>query len=169
VSQAALQQLLTEFAADRLALVQRHEAAARAVAHYDFNNTYQYVVNREETHLSWLLNALGEYGVGLPQPARALEAPQPPKAAARKVEPGAYTSILRDDARFMADFVARWRPRLDAMSHARHQRMLDVILGESLEHQHFFEQAESGFEDLLGRRTAAGPRVGGVMPTRWVE
>jgi hypothetical protein len=47
--------------------------------------------------------------------------------------------------------------------------MLNVILGESLEHQRFFEQAAAGFEDLLGRRTGGVPRVGAVLPTRWLE
>ena len=47
-----LPKLLSDFAAERVALVERHEASARAVSHYDFNNTYQYVINREETHLS---------------------------------------------------------------------------------------------------------------------
>src|ERR1041385_8501661 len=50
--------LLADFAAERVALIERHEASARAVSHYDFNNAYQYVINREETHLSWLQHAL---------------------------------------------------------------------------------------------------------------
>jgi len=45
-----LQELLSTAAAERLALIQRHEAGARVVSHYDFNNTYQYVISREETH-----------------------------------------------------------------------------------------------------------------------
>ena len=56
--------------------VERHEASARAVSHYDFNNTYQYVINREETHLSWLQNALAEYKItylaGYPSALQAL-------------------------------------------------------------------------------------------------
>ncbi len=65
-----LRQLLTDFAAERLAILQRHEAAARVVSHYDFNNTYQYVIAREETHIAWLQNALAEFGVALPAPRR---------------------------------------------------------------------------------------------------
>jgi Mn-containing catalase len=60
--QNELQQLLTELAAERVALVERHEAGARIVSHYDFNNTYQYVIAREETHLTWLAAALEELG-----------------------------------------------------------------------------------------------------------
>ena len=48
MNQTELQQALTQFAAERLALLERHEAGARVVSHYDFNNTYQYVINREE-------------------------------------------------------------------------------------------------------------------------
>ena len=40
--------------------------------------------------------------------------------------------------------------------------MLNVILGESMEHKRLFEQAAAGFEDLLGRRTDGAERVGGV-------
>ena len=45
--QNELQQLLTDLAAERVALIERHEAGARVVSHYDFNNTYQYVIARE--------------------------------------------------------------------------------------------------------------------------
>ena len=58
---------------------------------------------------------------------------------------------------------------MEAVTHARHRTMLNVMLGESLEHQRLFEQAAAGFEDLLGRRTGGAARVGGVLPTRWQE
>jgi hypothetical protein len=58
---------------------------------------------------------------------------------------------------------------VDAVSHARHRNMLNVILGESMEHKRFFEQAAAGLEDLLGRRTGGVERVGAVLPTRWLE
>jgi uncharacterized protein (DUF1501 family) len=164
-----LQKLLTEFAAGRVALIERHEASARAVSHYDFNNTYQYVINREETHLSWLQNALAEYSAVLPS-AGADALPAPPAAQrGRKTESGAFRGILDDDARYLGAFVEKWRPRVDAINNARHRNMLNVILGESVEHQRFFEQAAAGFEDLLGRRTGGVPRVGAVLPTRWLE
>jgi hypothetical protein len=47
--------------------------------------------------------------------------------------------------------------------------MLNVILGESREHQRLFEQAASGIEDVLGKRTRHAARVGGVLPDRWQE
>ena len=164
-----LQALLTEFAAGRLALLERHEASARIVSHYDFNNTYQYVINREETHLSWVQNALAEFGAVLPPvSSAALPAPEAHKAK-KKVEVSASRSILEDEAKYLGAFVERWRPRVDEMTHARHRTMLNVVLGESMEHKRLFEQAAAGFEDLLGRRTAGAERVGGVLPTRWME
>jgi len=163
------QKLLTEFAAGRVALIERHDASARTVSNYDFNNTYQYVISREETHLSWLQNALAEYGAVLP-PAGADALPAPPAPTrGRKVESGAFRGILEDDARYLGAFVEQWRAPVNAITHARHRNMLNVILGESIEHQRFFEQGAAGFEDLLGRRTGGVPRVGAVLPTRWLE
>ena len=174
MKQQELLGLLSEFAAGRLALLQRHEAAARSVAHYDFNNTYQYVVAREETHLGWLRKALEEVGAPLPGSGPALPTLPPlPAAGVLKagttVDKGAYGSILQDDARFVGAFVEQWQPRVEAMTHARHARMLGVVLGESREHQRLFSQAAAGNEDVLGRRTTESPRTGGVLPTRWVE
>ena len=162
-----LRKLLTDFAAERLAILQRHEASARVVSHYDFNNTYQYVIAREETHLEWVQNALAEFGVAQPAAAAALPVPEAPKG--KKLQPSAFKSIMGEDARTLGAFVDRWRPRLDAMTHARHRTMLDVVLGESLEHMRLFEQGAAGDEDLLGRRTSLAERVGAVLPNRWME
>ena len=46
--------LLQEFYREKLAMLLRHQAGARLVGQYDVNNTYQYIINREETQLSWL-------------------------------------------------------------------------------------------------------------------
>ena len=162
-----LLKFLTDITADRLAILLRHEAAARVVSHYDFNNTYQYVINREETHLQWLQTALGEFGVGLPQPSTTSPAPEAPKS--KKVEPALFRGILEEDSGQLKAFVERWRPRVAAVTHARHRTMLGVVLGESLEHARMFDQAAGGFEDVLGRRTSGSARVGGVLPTRWLE
>lgn len=163
-----LQETLSRFAAERLALLHRHEAGARAVGHYDFNNTYQYVVSREETQLGWLRSALAELGATLPAAATAIPVPAAPKPT-EKAAAARYSAILEDDARHLHRFVEQWRDRVEALAHARHRIMLNVILGESVEHQRLFEQAASGFEDVLGRRTGGVPRVGEVLPTRWVE
>ena len=163
-----LLKVLTEFAAERIALLNRHEAGARVVGQYDFNNAYQYIISREETHLTWLRNALGEVGAPLPGPAAALPLPQVGSSKKGR-DGGGDAAVLSDDARQLRAFVEKWRPRLDDVTHARHRTMLNVILGESLEHAHLFEQAAGGFLDLLGRRTGGVARVGEVMPTRWVE
>jgi uncharacterized protein (DUF1501 family) len=163
-----LKSFLTAFAADRVALLQRHEAGARVVSHYDFNNTYQYVIAREETHLTWLQTALAELDAPLPAAANTLPVPEVSKSS-KSSDPSAYRRILEDDAAQLRAFVDQWRPRVAELTHARHRTLLGVILGESLEHQRLFEQAAAGFEDLLGRRTGGVPRVGGVLSTRWVE
>ena len=162
-----LKKFLTDFAGERLALLQRHEAAARVVGHYDFNNTYQYVIAREETQLSWLQSALAELGAALPQSTLPLPSPEAP--AGKKEDVAKYRDILAADAKFLGAFVARWRDRVATVSHARHRTMLGVVLGESVEHQRLFEQASAGFEDVIGRRTGGVARVGAVLPDRWQE
>jgi hypothetical protein len=162
-----LKQFLTSFASERLTLIQRHEAAARVVSHYDFNNTYQYVISREETHLTWLESALTELGESLPKPAASPDVPTP--KSRKKADITTFRVILEEDARLLDAFVERWRGRIAGMTHARHRIMLEVILGESVEHQRLFEQAAAGFEDLLGRRTGGVARVGEVLPVRWME
>ena len=167
MQQDDLKKFLTDFAGERLALLQRHEAAARVVGHYDFNNTYQYVIAREETHLSWLESALVEIRAVLPQSTLPLPSPDAP--AGKKGEGSAYRDILTADAKFLGAFVARWRDRVATVTHARHRTLLGVVLGESVEHQRLFEQAAAGFEDVLGRRSGGVARVGAVLPDRWQE
>jgi hypothetical protein len=151
---------LRELYREKLADVVRHQAGARNVRQYDANNTYQYIINREETELSWVAEAIS----GLGGTVDDIPAPQPDSVP---TDAAAITSI---DARRAQEFVERWRPRADAMQDARHGRMLKVILGEALEQKRFFEQAHEGRTDLLGRRSeAAGERVGHVLPTRWRE
>jgi hypothetical protein len=118
--------------------------------------------------LGWLESALAEFGVGLPAAASMLTVPEVPKHG-KKIEPSLFRAVLDDDARGLGDFVARWRDRVQTMTHARHRKMLKVILGESLEHQRLFQQAGAGFEDVLGRRTSGSARVGEVLSTRWLE
>ena len=54
--------LLREFYRDKLVMRQKHVAVARHVAHYDFNNTYQYVIAREDVQLNWLRDAIVDMG-----------------------------------------------------------------------------------------------------------
>lgn len=159
-----LQLLLEEFYRDKLAELLRHQAGARLVGQYDINNTYQYIVNREETQLSWLATAITELG-GRP----AGDASEPDRGSSGGGK-GASQTVIEEDSRAAQAFVDKWRPRVDAMNNARHRGMLRVILGETLEQKRFFDQALAGDVDLLGRRTAdVGPRVGSVLPTRWIE
>jgi hypothetical protein len=146
---------------ERLGLLLRHQAVARHVGNLDANNTYQYLIAREETHLSWLQTALEELGGTVPAAGAPPELAEPRSA-------DALTALIREDGEAAAAFVATWRPRVEAITNARHSIMLRVILGETLEHQRFFEQAASGRDDLLGRRMDAAPRRGAVMAGRWV-
>ena len=130
MKQDELQDVLKAFAADKVALIERHEAGARVVSHYDFNNAYQYVIAREETHLQWLQAALAEVSAPLPPASSRLSVPDVPKS--RKAPgPDTFRTVLDDDAKQLAAFVAKWQGRVDTMTHARHRLMLNVILGES--------------------------------------
>ena len=153
--------LFQEFFRERKAIWLRHQAVARHVGNTDFNNTYQYVAAREETQLSWLRAAIEDLGGVVPE-----DAGEP--AIERGKGDAFVTGLMKDDAAAAGTFVERWRPRIEEVRNARHRGMLRVILGETLEHQRFFEQAVAGREDLLGRRLDAGPRRGSVMSSRWV-
>ena len=155
--------LLQEFYRERLAALLQHQASAALVGQYDVNNTYQYIINREEAHLSWVSNAITELGGSVPESA------EPERRSAERGADAARAAIERD-AHDAQAFVDRWRPRVDAMTNARHAKMLRVVLGEILEQKRFFEQALAGRTDLLGRRAdVLGPAFGEVLPTRWIE
>jgi len=155
--------ILRDFHRDKLTLRQRHVAVARQVSQYDANNTYQYVINREEVQLTWLAKAIEELGGAMPGDTAAAERAPAGKPA------DAARSVIDEDGRAAQAFVDRWRPRIATMANARHAKMLGVILGEELEAKRFFEQALAGRTDLLGRRADGAGTGGGVLPTRWVE
>ena len=75
--------LLQEFYQDKLSAVLRHIAGARLVGQYDANNTYQYIISREETHVQWLQSALAEFGAALPAASAAASEPVAPRRGAR--------------------------------------------------------------------------------------
>jgi hypothetical protein len=155
--------LLLDFHKEKLAMLLRHQAAARLVGQYDVNNTYQYIVNREEVQLTWLETAIAELG-GAPAPQTGSDR----AVSGRKAD--AAQQVIEEDARDAQAFVERWKPRVDAMMNARHAKMLRVILGETLEQQRFFEQAAAGRTDLLGKRGAQlAPSHGVVLPSRWMD
>jgi hypothetical protein len=155
--------LLQEFYREKLAALLRHQAGARLVGQYDQNNTYQFIVNRDETHLSWVGKAVEDLG------GQLADAPEPDRAHNGNGDAAAHT-VMEEDARDAQALVERWRPRIDQMTDARLAKMLRVILGEVLEQKRFFDQALAGRTDLLGRRAdVLGPSHGEVLPTRWIE
>ena len=155
--------LLQDFYRDKLTMLLRHEAGARLVVQYDANNTYQYIINREEAQLTWVSTAIAELG------GTVTDAAEPVREAKGKAA-AAANAIFEEDGHDAQRFVDRWRPRIDEMNNARHAKMLRVILGETLEQKRFFEQALAGRHDLLGRRgEQVGPSHGEVLPSRWIE
>jgi hypothetical protein len=162
VKPSELLALLTDVYRDKLALLRRHVAVARAVAQYDFNNTYQYVIAREEVQLSWLRRAVEGLGGAVPETV-----PDPTAPAAG--ESGQAPGIFRDDARLEQEFVSRWGGPAAKVTNARHHGLLRVVLGEALEHRRFFEQAAAGRTDLLGRHPDGVEASGRVLGSRWLE
>lgn len=155
-------QILREFYRDKLALRQRHAASAEFVRDYDFNNTYQYVIAREDMHVRWVLDAILSLG-GEPEAV-----PRPEiKPSGRKEE--AQAAVIREDRDGALAFVEKWRGRIDGVTSVRNRNVLRVILGETLEQIRFFDQALAGRTDLLGRRADGAGTGGGVLPTRWVD
>jgi hypothetical protein len=161
VKATELLDLLREFYRDKLTMRQRHVAAAKLVPNYDFNNTYQYIINREDTQLNWLRDAITDMGGEL------TDVPEPSVQSSGKGD-AQVASVVTPDRDAARSFVEKWRPRIDAMPNARHRTMLRLTLGETLEHQRFFEQMLSGRSDLLGRRADGAGTGGGVLGTRWI-
>lgn len=163
VNPTELQRLLHQFYLERLALLMRHERSAQVMGDYDINNAYQYVLAREETHVSWVQHALLDRGAEVPA-----DPPAPPAFEVGKRGPSA-SDVAREDARLNDQFIEKWRTLVASITHARHQGMLKVILGEMAEQRRFFEQAAAGRTDLLGKALPINERVGQVLATRWVE
>jgi hypothetical protein len=156
--------VLGAFHREKLTLRQRHVAVAKQVPQYDANNAYQYVISREDVHLSWLEAAMGELG-GAPE---NLAEPELPRRGRKE----SVSPLVETDAREAGAFVERWRARLPEITHARHRSLLQVILGETLEQKRSFEQIVAGREDVLGRRAngPGSPGTGdGVLGVRWIE
>ena len=160
MSAQPLADLIRDFYLERVAQLMRHEAAAITVTDYDINNAYQYIVAREQTHLSWLQHALLDLGAPLPQ--------DPPRGSALSAKADAWKAFAAEDARSNAQFVDKWRPLVETVTNARHQGMLRVILGEMLEHKRLFDQAAQGRRDLLGKSLEINDHSGQVMNVRFV-
>lgn len=154
-----LADLIREFLLERTSLLMRHEDVAQQVPDYDINNAYQYIIAREETHLSWLQHALLDLGATLPA--------DPARQAVAVGKGDAWKSLAGEDARANAQFVDQWRAKVEDVSHARHKGMLKVVLGEMLEHKRLFDQAAAGNRNLIGTSLAINDHTGVVMSARW--
>lgn len=153
--------LLQELHRDRQALSERHKVVAVHVPGYDANNTYQYVINREETHLEWIASALADLGAPLPAP------PAGPSVTLDRGK-DAWKGLVDDDARRGREFLAKWRPKVDALTHARNQTMLRLMLGEVQEQTRLVEQVASGEPHVLGRDGEGAGKRGVVAGARWL-
>jgi hypothetical protein len=155
-------ELLREFYGDKALMRQSHVSAARFVSDYNFNNTYQYIIAREDMHVRWLADAVADLAGAAEEPAGVGEVQSAGKGR------DAQRGVIEGNSKEAQDFLDKWRPRITALPNARHKQMLNVILGETLEHKRFFDLALAGREDLLGRRADGMGTGGGVLGTRWV-
>ena len=160
---------LRQFHHDKLTMLQRHVATARLVTDYDFNNTYQYVIAREEMHVTWAADAVQDVSADLGQGEASLDDVAEPQIGSHGRGAAAEAAIIGQDRDGAQAFVDKWKPIVATLTHARHRTMLNVILGETLEHKRFFDQAVAGRTDLLGRRADGAGTGGGVLPVRWIE
>lgn len=152
--------MIRDFYLERVTLVMRHEDVAQVITDYDINNAYQYIIAREQTHLSWLQHALLDLGAPL--------ANDPARGATLTAKGDAWKQFAGEDARANAAFVEKWRGKVDGVTHARHKGMLKIVLGETLEHKRLFDQAAEGRRDLIGKSLEINDHSGAVMPVRFV-
>ena len=160
MSEQPLPELIRDVYLERVSQLMRHEDVAQVITDYDINNAYQYIIAREETHLSWLQHALLDLGAKL--------AADPARGATLTARGDAWKTFAAEDATANARFVEKWRPKVDAVSNARQKGMLKIILGEMLEHKRLFDQAASGNRELIGKSLAINDHSGSVMPVRFV-
>jgi hypothetical protein len=159
VSEPTLPDVIREVYLERVSLLMRHEDVAQVITDYDINNAYQYIIAREQTHLSWLQHALLDLGAPLVN--------DPPRGPALSAKGDAWKALAGEDARSTTQFVEKWRAKIDGISHARHKGMLKVILGEAMEHKRLFDQAAAGRRDLIGKSLDINDHSGDVMASRW--
>jgi hypothetical protein len=160
VSEPTLADLIRDIYLERVGLLMRHEDVARVITDYDINNAYQYIIAREETHLSWLQHALLDLGATLVN--------DPPRGNMLTAKGDAWKSFASEDAAANARFVEKWRPKIEAVTNARQKGMLKVMLGEMLEHKRLFDQAAAGNRELIGKSLEINDHSGSVMPVRFV-
>lgn len=160
---ADLRNLLFDFHRETLQISVARQTNARSVGAYDANNAYQQVLGRQDMHLRWVADAIADLGGSADGPDS--EASQALPAAASKTDRSLQT-LVRSDMQAQRSFIDRWRGRVAAVTNARHRKMLELILGEMLEHLRMFEQALSGRTDVLGRHADGKELSGHVLPAR---
>src|SRR5204862_2545449 len=111
VKHGELLQMLLDVYRDKSALRQRHVAAARLVTDYDFNNAYQYVINREDVHLTWLYAAVTDHG-GTPEDAAE------PAVIASGNKAAAQQRLFTADRDQTQAFVDKWRDKVEHLTNA---------------------------------------------------
>lgn len=155
--------LLRELHHDKMTMYLRHVAVARLVSDYEFNNAYQYVINREDTHLKWLESGIAGLG-GTPE---VLSEPTVTASSGKKNEK--FLPLVAQDAEAAQALVTKWKPRAAEIRSERHRKMVTLMLGETMEQKRFFDHMLAGHDDLLGRRMPGASTGDGVMPVRWIE
>ena len=159
MSEQPLAELIRDIYLERVSLLMRHEDVARVITDYDINNAYQYIIAREQTHLSWLQHALLDLGAQL--------VADPARGGTLSAKGDAWKTFAGEDASANEKFVTKWRPKIETVSTARHKGMLKVILGEMLEHKRLFDQAAAGNRNLIGKSLEINDHSGDVMTSRW--
>ncbi len=158
MSPAEFRKFLVDFYRETLDLFNARQLIARSVASYDGNNAYQQVIGRQEVHLQWLADAMGDLGGTVTE----LTAPGETGKGGRD----GYRSLVEADARNQKAYIDRWTPLVDQVTNARIGKMLSVILGEMKEHLRLLQQAGEGRTDLLGRHSDGKVLRGEVMAER---
>ena len=87
--------LLQEAYRDRLALLQRHIDGATRIGDYEFNNTYQYVIGREEIHVQWVRDAVVDLGGDVPADPPAMGVPEGLVKATGAISSPSHGTMLR--------------------------------------------------------------------------
>ena len=159
VNPSELLSLLETFYGESLELVQARQVNARSVTEYSANNAFQQVLGRQDVHLQWVADAITDLGGEPSSPGQAQEAATTARDANEK-------SLIDSDVRNQSSFIERWAPRVNAVTNARHRKMLELILGEMKEHLSILQQAQAGRTDLLGPHTDGKILRGEVMATR---
>ncbi len=159
--------LLIELHRDKFIERQRHVAVAKLVSDYEFNNAYQYLINREDEHLTWLEAGIEDLGG---TPSSVPDATATAATGTNKKNPNEkFMPLVAEDSKSAEQLVAKWRPKVAGIQSDRHRKLAGVILGETLEQKRFFDQMLAGQDDLLGRRMKGASTGDGVMPVRWIE